>query len=64
MTNEQNKISARRIVEESWNKHNTKLLDELFSNDAICTTPRTRQSPRDLRAPRRPSRPTSRRSRT
>ncbi len=39
MTNEQNKISARRIVEESWNKHNTKLLDELFSNDAILHNP-------------------------
>ncbi|MDP9275988.1 MAG: ester cyclase [Chloroflexota bacterium] len=39
MSTEQNKINARRIVDESWNKHNTKLLDELFSNDAILHNP-------------------------
>lgn len=39
MSTEQNKINARRIVEESWNKHNTKVLDELFSNDAILHNP-------------------------
>ena len=48
MTNEQNKISARRIVEESWNKHNTKLLDELFSNDAILHNP---QDPTVVKGP-------------
>ena len=39
MSTEQNKINARRIVDESWNKHNTKVLDELFSNDAILHNP-------------------------
>jgi steroid delta-isomerase-like uncharacterized protein len=39
MTNEQNKINARRIVDEGWNKHNSKVLDELFSNDAILHNP-------------------------
>ena len=39
MTNEQNKVNARRIVDETWNKHNTKLLDELFTNDAIIHNP-------------------------
>ena len=39
MTNEQNKVTARRIVDESWNKHNTKLLDELFANDAVLHIP-------------------------
>ena len=39
MTTEQNKINARRIVEEAWNKHNTKPIDELFSNDATLHNP-------------------------
>jgi steroid delta-isomerase-like uncharacterized protein len=39
MSTEQNKINARRIVDETWNKHNTKLIDELFSNDAILHNP-------------------------
>ena len=48
MNNEQNKINARRIVEESWNKHNTKVLDELFANDAPLHDP---QNPNTLRGP-------------
>ena len=39
MSTEQNKMNARRIVEEGWNKHNPKVLDELFSNDAILHNP-------------------------
>jgi steroid delta-isomerase-like uncharacterized protein len=39
MTNERNKVNARRIVDEAWNKHNTKVLDELFTNDAILHIP-------------------------
>ena len=39
MYNEQNKVNARRIVDEAWNKHNTKLIDELFSNDAVLHNP-------------------------
>lgn len=31
MTNEQNKVNARRIVDESWNKHNTLILNRRFS---------------------------------
>ena len=48
MTNEQNKVNARRIVDESWNKHNTKLLDELFTNDAIIHNP---QDPTVIKGP-------------
>ena len=48
MNNEQNKINARRIVEESWNKHNTKVLDELFANDAPLHDP---QNPNGLKGP-------------
>ena len=48
MNNEQNKINARRIVEESWNKRNTKVLDELFANDAPLHDP---QNPNTLRGP-------------
>src|SRR5213080_2110674 len=48
MNNEQNKINARRIVEESWNKHNTKVLDELFANDAPLHDP---QNPNALKGP-------------
>jgi hypothetical protein len=39
MNNEQNKINARRIVDEGWNKHNSKVLDELFTNDAVLHNP-------------------------
>jgi steroid delta-isomerase-like uncharacterized protein len=39
MTNEQNKINARRIVDEVWNKHSSKAVDELFTNDAILHNP-------------------------
>ena len=39
MSTEQNKMNARRIVEEGWNKHNPKVLDELFSNDATLHNP-------------------------
>jgi steroid delta-isomerase-like uncharacterized protein len=39
MSTEQNKMNARRIVDEAWNKHNTKPIDELFSNDAILHNP-------------------------
>jgi steroid delta-isomerase-like uncharacterized protein len=39
MNNEQNKINARRIVDEGWNKHSSKVLDELFTNDAILHNP-------------------------
>lgn len=39
MSTEQNKLNARRIVDEVWNKHNTKVLDELFANDAILHNP-------------------------
>jgi len=39
MSTEQNKTTARRIVDEAWNKHNTKPIDELFSNDAILHNP-------------------------
>jgi steroid delta-isomerase-like uncharacterized protein len=46
MTTEQNKLNARRIVDESWNKHNTKSLDELFTNDAPLHDP---QNPNNLR---------------
>jgi steroid delta-isomerase-like uncharacterized protein len=39
MSTEQNKTNARRIVDDAWNKHNTKPIDELFSNDAIVHNP-------------------------
>lgn len=39
MNNEQNKVNARRIVDETWNKHNTKLIDELFTSDAVIHNP-------------------------
>jgi steroid delta-isomerase-like uncharacterized protein len=48
MTNEQNKINARRIVDEAWNKHSTKVLDELFSNDAILHNPLDPTVPKGL----------------
>jgi steroid delta-isomerase-like uncharacterized protein len=46
MTTEQNKINARRIVEEGWNKHNTNVLNELFTNDAPLHDP---QNPNQLK---------------
>lgn len=39
MSTEENKMNARRIVEEGWNKHNPKVLDELFSNEATLHNP-------------------------
>jgi len=48
MTNEQNKVNARRIVDETWNKHNLRLIDELFSNDAILHNP---QNPTSAKGP-------------
>lgn len=48
MSTEQNKMNARRIVEESWNKHNPKVIDELFSNDAILHNP---QDPTVVKGP-------------
>ncbi len=46
MTNEQNKTNARRIVDEAWNKHNTTVLNELFTNDAPLHDP---QNPNSLK---------------
>jgi steroid delta-isomerase-like uncharacterized protein len=46
MTTEQNKSNARRIVDEAWNKHNTNVLSELFSNDAPLHDP---QNPNQLK---------------
>jgi steroid delta-isomerase-like uncharacterized protein len=48
MSTEQNKVNARRIVDESWNKHNPKVLDELFANDAPLHDP---QNPNNLKGP-------------
>src|SRR5206468_3532488 len=48
MFTDQNKTNARRIVDESWNKHNTKVLDELFASDAPLHDP---QNPNTLRGP-------------
>ena len=39
MSTDQNKAIARRIVDESWNKHNPTILDQLFSNDALLHDP-------------------------
>src|SRR3989442_1282798 len=39
MTTDQNKSAVRRLVEEGFNKHNLKLLDEIFSKDAISHDP-------------------------
>ena len=46
MFTDQNKTNARRIVDESWNKHNTKSLDELFTSDAPLHDP---QNPNNLK---------------
>ncbi len=39
MTTEQNKSTARRVVEDGFVKHNPKILDEIFANDAINHDP-------------------------
>lgn len=39
MSTDQNKTIARRIVDESWTKHDPSILDELFSKDAILHDP-------------------------
>jgi steroid delta-isomerase-like uncharacterized protein len=39
MTTDQNKLTVRRLVEEGFNKHNLKLLDEIFAKDAISHDP-------------------------
>ena len=41
MSTDQNKTIARRIVDESWTKHNPGILDGLVSNDAILHDPQT-----------------------
>jgi steroid delta-isomerase-like uncharacterized protein len=40
MSTDQNKTIARRIVDEGWTKHDPKILDQLFSNDAVLHDPR------------------------
>jgi len=39
MSTDQNKVIARRIVDESWTKHNPSILDELFTTDAVLHDP-------------------------
>ncbi len=39
MTTDQNKFTVRRLVEKGFNKNNPKLLDEIFSIDAINHDP-------------------------
>ena len=39
MTTDQNKLTVRRLVEDGFNKHNLKLLDEIFAKDAISHDP-------------------------
>src|SRR5713101_7842652 len=39
MTTDQNKPTVRRLVEEGYNKHNFKLLGEIFAKDAISHDP-------------------------
>jgi steroid delta-isomerase-like uncharacterized protein len=39
LTTDQNKLTVRRVVEEGFNKHNPKLLDEIFAKDAINHDP-------------------------
>lgn len=39
MTTDQNKSTLSRLVEEGYNKHNFKLLDEIFAKDAISHDP-------------------------
>jgi steroid delta-isomerase-like uncharacterized protein len=44
--NDQNKVTARRLVEEGFNKHNLKLLDEVFTTDAQSHDPQQPNLPR------------------
>jgi steroid delta-isomerase-like uncharacterized protein len=39
MSTEQNKSTVSRLVEEGYNKHNFKLLDEIFAKDSISHDP-------------------------
>ena len=39
MSTDQNKVIARRIVDESWTKHNPSILDQLFTSDAVLHDP-------------------------
>ncbi len=48
MNTDQNKATVRRLVEEGFNKHNLKLLDEIFANDAVSHDP---QQPNIARGP-------------
>ena len=48
MTTDQNKATARRLVEEGFNKKNLKLLDEIFAYDAVSHDP---QQPNLARGP-------------
>jgi predicted ester cyclase len=44
--NDQNKVTARRLVEEGFNKHNLKLIDEIFTADAQSHDPQQPNLPR------------------
>lgn len=39
MFNDQNKLIARRLIEEGFNKHNLKLLDDIYTADAQIHDP-------------------------
>jgi steroid delta-isomerase-like uncharacterized protein len=39
VTTEQNKITARRVVEDAFNKRDLKILDEVYAKDAITHDP-------------------------
>ncbi len=39
MTTDQNKITARRVVEDGFNKRDLKVLDEIYTKDAITHDP-------------------------
>jgi steroid delta-isomerase-like uncharacterized protein len=39
MSTEQNKSTVSRLIEEGYNKHNFKLLDEIFAKDSISHDP-------------------------
>jgi steroid delta-isomerase-like uncharacterized protein len=39
MFTDQNKVIARRIVDESWTKHDPSILDQLVSTDAVVHDP-------------------------
>lgn len=52
MFNDQNKVIARRLIEEGFNKNNTKLLDELFAADVQShdtQSPTVRRGPDGVR---------------